>query len=146
MKTEFYESAEVSDVGKKRKNNEDACLRIPDRGVFCVADGMGGQAGGDLASEAIVTALQEVFSKAPPAPDETLDGLEDRRGVVQGHRQPQGASGSLRFAQVHRARARGEVVVHRSHLHHSKDDAVTGHGPPQFPKRRDTDSTTPPAE
>ena len=72
MKTEYFESAEVSDVGRKRKNNEDACLRIPERGIFCVADGMGGQAGGDLASETITTTLQQVFTKAAPEEDATL--------------------------------------------------------------------------
>ena len=72
MKTEYFESAEVSDVGRKRKNNEDACLRIPERGIFCVADGMGGQAGGDLASEAITTTLQQVFAKAGPEEDATF--------------------------------------------------------------------------
>jgi protein phosphatase len=67
--TEYFESAEASDVGRKRKNNEDACLRLSEHGVFCVADGMGGQAGGDLASEAITTTLQQVFTKsAPEAP------------------------------------------------------------------------------
>jgi protein phosphatase len=72
MKAEYFESAEVSDLGKKRTNNEDACLRIPDKGVFCVADGMGGQLGGDLASETITTTLQEVFAKAAPGEDDTL--------------------------------------------------------------------------
>ena len=72
MKAEYFESVEVSDLGRQRKNNEDACLRIPDRGIYCVADGMGGQAGGDLASEAITTTLQEVFAKAGPEEDSTL--------------------------------------------------------------------------
>ena len=72
MKTEYFESAEVSDVGRKRKNNEDACLRIPEKGIYCVADGMGGQAGGDLASETIVTTLQQVFAKAGPEEEGTL--------------------------------------------------------------------------
>jgi protein phosphatase len=74
MKTEYFESVEMSDVGRKRKNNEDACLRIPDKGIFCVADGMGGQAGGDLASEAITTAVQEVFAKAASEEDGTFSG------------------------------------------------------------------------
>lgn len=74
MNTEYFESAEVSDVGRKRKNNEDACLRLPERGIFCVADGMGGQAGGDLASEAITTTLQQVFTGAAPAEDATFAG------------------------------------------------------------------------
>jgi protein phosphatase len=72
MKTEYFESAEVSDVGRKRKNNEDACLRIPEWGIFCVADGMGGQAGGDLASEAITTTLQQTFTKANPEENATF--------------------------------------------------------------------------
>ena len=59
-------------MGRKRKNNEDACLRIPEKGVYCVADGMGGQAAGDLASEAIIAALSDVFSKTGPDEDGTL--------------------------------------------------------------------------
>jgi protein phosphatase len=66
MKLNCFETVELSDVGRKRKNNEDACLCIPEKGVFCVADGMGGVVGGDLASEAIVTRLQNVFTKSLP--------------------------------------------------------------------------------
>jgi len=72
MNGEYFESAEVSDIGRKRKNNEDACLRIAAHGIFCVADGMGGQMGGDIASETIVTTLQEVFGKITPEDDNTL--------------------------------------------------------------------------
>ncbi|MBM4400504.1 MAG: PEGA domain-containing protein, partial [Crenarchaeota archaeon] len=75
MKTEHFESAELSDVGKKRKNNEDACLRIPEKGVFLVADGMGGVAGGELASEAIVKSVQKVYAKAASEQCSTLRGL-----------------------------------------------------------------------
>jgi protein phosphatase len=72
MNGEYFETAEVSDIGRKRKNNEDACLRIDAHGVFCVADGMGGQMGGDIASETIITTLQEVFGKTSPDDDNTL--------------------------------------------------------------------------
>ena len=71
---EYFASVELSDLGRKRKNNEDACLRIPEKGVYCIADGMGGQAGGDLASEAITTALQETFAQAGPDDDRTFAG------------------------------------------------------------------------
>jgi protein phosphatase len=72
MNGEYFETAEVSDVGRKRKNNEDACLRIDAHGVFLVADGMGGQSGGDIASETIITTLQEVFSRTSSEDDNTL--------------------------------------------------------------------------
>lgn len=72
MSGEYFESAEVSDIGRKRKNNEDACLRIAAHGVFCVADGMGGVSGGDIASETIITTLQDVFGKITSEEDNTL--------------------------------------------------------------------------
>jgi len=67
-----FESTELSDTGRRRQYNEDACLRLPEHGVFCVADGMGGVVGGDLASEAITTRLREVFNKASPAEEKDL--------------------------------------------------------------------------
>lgn len=75
MKTECFESAELSDLGKKRKNNEDSCLRIPEKGVYCVADGMGGVTGGDLASEAITNTIRDLFLKAGPDETGSLSGL-----------------------------------------------------------------------
>lgn len=72
MNVEYFESTELSDVGKKRKNNEDACLQMAIHGIFCIADGMGGQAGGGIASKTIITSLQEVFSKIAPEEDNTL--------------------------------------------------------------------------
>ena len=75
MAIEYIESAELSDLGKKRKNNEDALLRIPDKGIYCVADGMGGAVGGDLASDAIVTSVREVFGKASSDDCSNLEGL-----------------------------------------------------------------------
>lgn len=54
-------SAALSDVGRMRNNNEDAVLRLPKHGVFCVADGMGGAEGGERASQAVIEALGEEF-------------------------------------------------------------------------------------
>ena len=34
--------AAKSDIGRKRKNNEDAFGAFPSFGMYCVADGMGG--------------------------------------------------------------------------------------------------------
>ena len=52
-----WSSASRTDVGCVRALNEDACLDQPQRGLWAVADGMGGHTAGDLASGMIVRAL-----------------------------------------------------------------------------------------
>jgi len=74
MTSKYFESVELSDLGKKRKTNEDSVLRIPDKGIYCVADGMGGAVGGDLASLAIVTSIREVFDKSSVEECSNLEG------------------------------------------------------------------------
>lgn len=50
-------SAGSTHEGKVRERNEDAFLADPDRGIWAVADGMGGHEHGELASAEIVEAL-----------------------------------------------------------------------------------------
>jgi len=50
----------VSDIGKTRENNEDACIALPEQGLLIVADGMGGEHAGELASKLVVQWLPEI--------------------------------------------------------------------------------------
>jgi PPM family protein phosphatase len=48
-----------TDPGQVRARNEDALLQRPERGLFAVADGMGGHAAGDIASRIAMDVLDE---------------------------------------------------------------------------------------
>jgi protein phosphatase len=58
-----------TDVGIIRSGNEDSFLMIPERGIFVVADGMGGHAAGEVASEMAVRAVARELG--------SLKGLSD---------------------------------------------------------------------
>jgi serine/threonine-protein phosphatase Stp1 len=55
-----WRSAARTDTGKVRQRNEDAFLECPKRGLWAVADGMGGHSGGDIASQLIIANLAEL--------------------------------------------------------------------------------------
>jgi protein phosphatase len=55
-----WRSIGMSDVGNMRSENQDAFLLLPERRLWVVADGMGGHAAGDLASQRIVESLRSV--------------------------------------------------------------------------------------
>ncbi len=67
-----------SDVGRVRANNEDAFAVVTERGLFVVADGMGGAAAGERASEiAVNTLVQEVrFAEGAVRCDLLRDAVE----------------------------------------------------------------------
>lgn len=54
-----FDTATLTACGLVRKENQDNLLCIPDAGLFCVADGMGGGKGGALASRWICESLTE---------------------------------------------------------------------------------------
>lgn len=53
-----WDSAGLTDTGKRRAHNEDAILERRDARLWVVADGMGGHAAGDVASRMLTEALR----------------------------------------------------------------------------------------
>ncbi|MEJ2694045.1 MAG: protein phosphatase 2C domain-containing protein [Candidatus Thiodiazotropha sp.] len=72
-----WSSASLCHAGVVREMNEDACLDLPDAGVWVVADGMGGHEEGALASRLIVESLAQVgqYSRLSKLVDEVEDRL-----------------------------------------------------------------------
>ena len=78
----YIQFAARSDVGKKRKNNEDALGAFPSAGIFCVADGMGGGDDGEIASAAVVKAVEDVSKRCIP-PDDGAFAAADVADVLE---------------------------------------------------------------
>lgn len=80
----------ASDIGCQRPHNEDRCLSVPERALFAVADGMGGQAAGEVASSLLVETLREELLPVPRIGEEELC-----RGVLRANER------ILREAELH---------------------------------------------
>jgi PPM family protein phosphatase len=52
-----------SDPGRERDNNEDRILVDPERGIFAVVDGVGGESGGEVAAQTAVDVLRARLSR-----------------------------------------------------------------------------------
>jgi len=70
------ESAGISDIGKRRKQNEDS-LFLDDRlGLYVVADGMGGHNAGEVASKLVVETIGDYIRQG-----QSDDPVEERVGI-----------------------------------------------------------------
>jgi serine/threonine protein phosphatase PrpC len=74
-----YTSVARTHVGHRRQINEDRVLDCPERGIWAIADGMGGHRGGDVAAEIVIGALREATDlMASPACPQSVEAALQR--------------------------------------------------------------------
>lgn len=83
----IWETASLTDKGRRRSHNEDAVIARPEAGVFVVADGMGGHAAGDVASRMVTesVAAMEVNGSFPRLVDRFEDTMISINKEIRAH-------------------------------------------------------------
>lgn len=106
----------LTDVGRVRQHNEDRYAVMPGVGVFVVADGMGGHAGGEFASETVLTEMSDFDAIS------SLENQQDRfiAGLSRAHDR------MLKLAECLEMPAMGTTVA--GLLIHQNDCAIVWSG------------------
>lgn len=81
-----------TDAGRRRKHNEDAFMVLPEHSLFAIADGMGGYAAGEVASQMAVDVVTAAFETGhfggepipglPPRADELARAIQSANAAI----------------------------------------------------------------
>lgn len=123
------EVAGCSHVGMKRNHNEDAFLVLADEHLYCVADGMGGHASGEIASRIAIDELEDFYRRTSKDADLTWPFKMDRGRNYEENRLATAIK--LANARIYEAasseanyRGMGTTIVS---LHFAEDGVYIGH-------------------
>ncbi len=125
----FFHHCAKTDVGLVRKVNEDSMISVPELGLFLVADGMGGHAGGDFASQCIVNRIGQIDHNLPSS--EVMKAM--RSALLEAHyeilaeaeRRGGGTIGSTAIGLILSEPHFACLWVGDSRLYHMRDGKMT---------------------
>ena len=84
-----FDYAAITDTGRVRTHNEDAVAVAPDIGLVVLAEGMGGYAAGEVASDIAVSVIRDVveqhFLHQPIVADELWDAAQKAVAAAKGN-------------------------------------------------------------
>jgi PPM family protein phosphatase len=113
----------------KRNHNEDAFLVLPDQQLYCVADGMGGHASGEIASRIAIEELSDFYQRTSLDEDLTWPFKMDKSRNYEENRLATGIK--LANARIYEAassdanyRGMGTTIVS---LHFADESVYVGH-------------------
>ncbi|GHO79552.1 protein-serine/threonine phosphatase [Ktedonobacter sp. SOSP1-85] len=92
----------VSDVGRRRQQQQDRSLLDPERKLFIVSDGMGGRQAGDVAAQAVITVLPALLERGLARAH--ASGIEARERVLR--------ESIIELSQHLQAESTGRVGLH----------------------------------
>ncbi len=78
----IIESAGITDVGRKRKGNEDSLFLDDKKELYIVADGMGGHRAGEIASKMVVDTIRDYMTNNESLPNHPASLSEESKRLL----------------------------------------------------------------
>jgi protein phosphatase len=116
----------MTDTGVHRAFNEDSYLADDELGLYVVADGMGGHAGGEVASRIAVECVRDALSEAPDELGSDLLASAIRRSAVAIHARAQKEVELAGMGTTLTAVAFARGVLHLAHVGDSRCYLIRG--------------------